>query len=75
MSSTPTPRPDSPPESWPGVAAGLALFLVAGWEIILNELPYELHQRVFNPSHWCFFLTPAVGLAVAWVLIMCTYPG
>jgi hypothetical protein len=54
MSSTPTPHPDSPPESWPGVAAGLALFLIAGWELILNELPYELHQQLFNPSYWFF---------------------
>lgn len=68
MSSTPTPHPDSLPESWPGVAAGLALFLIAGWELILNELPYELHQRLFNPSHWLFFLSPAVGFAVAWAL-------
>jgi hypothetical protein len=36
------------------VAAGLALFLIAGWELILNELPYELHQQLFNPSYWFF---------------------
>lgn len=68
MSSAPTPQPDSPPESWLGVTAGLALFLIAGWELILNELPYELHQQLYNPSYWFFFLSPAVGLAVAWVL-------
>jgi hypothetical protein len=68
MSSNPTLAKDDLPESWPAVAAGLVIFLSAGWELILNELPYELHQQLFNPSHWFYFLSPAVGFAAAWVL-------
>jgi hypothetical protein len=73
MSSTPTPHPDNPPETWPGVAAGLAIYLVACLVLIVSELPRgiqapALSQTLTNLGFWCFILAPATGVAIGWIM-------
>lgn len=72
MSSIPIPRQDSPPESWPGVIAGMLIFLSAGLVLILGEVPYEVQpsprvEALRSLAFWGMLLLPPVGLAIGWI--------
>jgi hypothetical protein len=72
MSSNPTPHEGNPPESWLGVAAGLAIFLIADLMLILNEIPLAAQPASWAwtlriLSFWGMILVPAVGLTIGWI--------
>jgi hypothetical protein len=72
MSSTPIPPEDNPPENWPGVAAGLAIFLIADLMLILNEIPLAAQPASWAwtlriLSIWGMILVPAVGFTIGWI--------
>jgi hypothetical protein len=72
MSSIAIHPKDSSPETWPRVAAGLAIFLVAGLMLILAELPLEVRSpewalKLRNLSHWGMLLVPPAGFALGWM--------
>ena len=72
MSSTPIPHEDNPPESWLGVAAGLAIFLIADLMLILNEIPLAAQPASWAwtlriLSIWGMILVPAVGFTIGWI--------
>lgn len=72
MYSNPALPPDSPPQSWPGVAAGLLVFLVAGLMLILGEIPHESRTSVsLEEFHilafWAFLLVPPLGFTIGWI--------
>jgi len=72
MSSNPIPLKDSRPEAWPGVAAGLAIFLIAGLMLVLAEIPLEAQsapwaESLRNLSFWTMPLVPSTGLAIGWI--------
>jgi hypothetical protein len=73
MPSTLSSHKDDQPETWPGVAAGLAIFLIAGLMLVLAELP-----RLVQPAPWAIFLrslsfwgvlfVSSAGLAGGWIM-------
>lgn len=72
MSSIPIHRQDSLPETWPGVAAGLVIFLIAGLMLILSELPLEVQpaqwvESLRGLSFWGMLLIPPVGVTIGWI--------
>ena len=72
MSSNLVLPKDSPPETWPGVAAGLAIFLIAGLMLILAEIPLESQsapwvENLRNLSFWSMLLVPPAVLAIGWI--------
>ena len=73
MSSIPIPHKDNLPETWPGVAAGLAIFLVAGLMLVLAELPLQVQSAAWvkslhNLSFWAMILVPSTGLTIGWIM-------
>lgn len=72
MSSTPTLHPDSTPETWSGVAAGLVIFLIECLVLITSELPRgfqmpALVQTLTSLIFWFFLIAPGAGFAVGWI--------
>jgi hypothetical protein len=72
MSSNPIPRGDNLPETWAGVAAGLAIFLVAGLKLILAELPQQAQsapwvKSLYSLSFWGILLVPSTGFTIGWI--------
>ncbi len=72
MSSNITLRPDSPPESWPGVAAGLAIFVIASLLLILSELSQPvgtvgLTGTLYMLGFWGLLLSPELGFTAGWI--------
>jgi hypothetical protein len=63
-----------PPESWPGAITGGVLFLVAGVDLILGEIPHEWGAPAWiNTLQGIFFLLamlilPAIGYGTGWVM-------
>jgi hypothetical protein len=72
MSSNIILRRDSPSESWPGVAAGLAIFVIASLMLILSELPQMVESpaskgTLYTLVFWGLLLSPELGLIVGWI--------
>jgi hypothetical protein len=72
MSSNISLSRDSPPETWSGVAAGLAIFLIASVMLILSELPHAvgtpaLTGTLYMLGFWGLLLSPELGFIAGWI--------
>lgn len=72
MSSNPTPLQDNRITGWPGVVAGLVIYLVGGLQLIVSELPLQLPGPaglgvLRSLILWCYLLTSVAGFTLGWI--------